>query len=287
MISHRCSSEPDISAETVRVDSNVSSHTFRLHKRKRAESEDDNILHDFMQEMRHMFQELKKHQEKKVEEVCSAVDSIRSSVEFLAQKYDSVIDKLNKLETNRTSDAKYIKSLENRIEILERSARSTCLEIRNIPTAKSETKDDLLNVVSSVGNVLKTPIQSYEVKDVYRIKTKDPLNKTIIVDLSSNILKEKIITSLRKFNKYNNGSNKLSTEHLKISGPSKQVFISENLTSKMKRLYFLCRDFAKTNGYRYCWLSHGKIFLRKKEGAPFYRIDSEPDLMKLKEQSTS
>lgn len=281
----RRSSESDLSTDNIETDRcDLPTHTSRLYKRKRSESVEDDKLDVFMQELRQMFDELKNHQEKKIETLCTAVADIRSSVEFLAQKYDTITARCDKLESERSNDAKYIRSLEERLEYLERGSRSSCLEIRNIPAPKSETKQDLLKVVTNMGNVLGTTIQTQEVKDIYRIKSKDPANKTIIVDLTSNILKEKIITSLRKFNKYNNGSNKLSTEHLKIPGPSRPVFISENLTSKMKRVYFLSRDFAKMNNYRFCWLSHGKIFLRKKEGDSLIRIDSESDLDKLKGQ---
>ncbi|CAH2269991.1 uncharacterized protein LOC120627002 [Pararge aegeria] len=253
--------------------------TFRNAKRRRSAS-DGGITH-FMSEMRQLFQELKAQQSETINKLCSAVEDLRSSVSFLAEKYDSLASKYDKLESGRKDDQKCIKLLEEALEKSEHSYRSACLEIRNVPVNNAETKEHLVNTVINTGKALNLEIQPYEIKDVFRIKTKIPENKTIIVDLNSVILKEKIMFAVRKFNK---GQNRLSTEHLKITGPAKPVFISENLTSKMKRVFFLARDYAKTNDFRFCWVSHGKIYLRKREGGALFRISSESDLTKLQKQ---
>ncbi|CAB3231713.1 unnamed protein product [Arctia plantaginis] len=88
---------------------------------------------------------------------------------------------------------------------------------------------------------------------------------------------EKIYTSIEEIKAQ---LNKLSTEHLRLGGPAKPVFVSENLTPKMKRLFFLARDFASSNQYRYCWVTNGKIYLREKQGAPHIMIKSESNLPK-------
>lgn len=177
----------------------------------------------------------------------------------------------------RESDARSFKALEDRLEALERGSRSTCLEIRNVPVATSETKSSLLDSVIKAGEALKVPIQKSDIKDIYRIRSKDQASRTIIVDLCSTLQKEKIITMYRNFNK---GTSKLTTDHLRISGPPKPIFISENLTSKMKRLFFLARNYAKVN-FQFCWVAHGKIFLRDRENRSLIHVADESDLKKV------
>lgn len=41
---------------------------------------------------------------------------------------------------------------------------------------------------------------------------------------------------LTKFRNHNKNSYKLTTEHLKITGSAKQIYVLENLSSKNKRL---------------------------------------------------
>lgn len=137
-------------------------------------------------------------------------------------------------------------------------------------------------MLHTVTNILKTihvDIQPLEVRDVFRITTRDPENKTIILDLTSVLMKQKIIEKIKKYNKQNS---KLTTETLKISGPVKPIFISENLSPKKKRLFFQARDYAKVNNFKYCWVSNGKIFLRKQDGAPLHLIKCESDLKLIK-----
>lgn len=114
-----------------------------------------------------------------------------------------------------------------------------------------------------------------EVKDAFRINNKDAAKRTVIVDFTSVLLEEKFVSKYRKGIKENN---RLTTEKLRISGPSKPIFISENLTAKLKKLFFLAREHAKANDFKYCWVSNGKIFLRKREGGPLMRVNSEADL---------
>lgn len=48
-----------------------------------------------------------------------------------------------------------------------------------------------------------------------------------------------------------------------------------------KDYYYITREFTRDNSYSYCWTSRGSIYLRKTEGQPVIRIQSETDLTKL------
>lgn len=143
---------------------------------------------------------------------------------------------------------------------------------------KSETKTVLIETITNIGKIWNLNLQQREVKDVFRINTRNPENKTVILELVSVITKD---TILKAFKNYNKGPGKLTTENLKISGPPKPIFIAENLTAKMKRLFYLARVFANSNDYKYCWSSNGKIFIRARDGSPYYIIRAEADLENL------
>lgn len=257
----------------------------RRPKRKKADTSDVQ-MNAFMTEMRAMFIDLKEQQDQKMEKIYSAIEEIkiqnndiRASVEFLSLKYDTLLEEIHDVKAECKDNQSYIKALEEKVDKLEKNTRSTCIEIKNIPIKTPESKDCLLKCLRDLGEILNVPIQSHEVKDIYRIGSKDPKNKTIIVDFTSALMKEKIIRSYKKFNKEHS---KLSTENLKIGGPAKPIFISENLTAKMKRIFYVAREFAKSNEYRYCWSSNGKIFIREKEGAVLHMIKEESDLNLIK-----
>lgn len=259
---HGSSSEPNL---------NEMKATNATRKRKHS-LYDDEMLNSFMTEMKQMFKDFKDEQDKRNERLCAVFEDLRTSVDFLAHKYDSLQSKIDKLESDRNADIQYVRNLEDKIETLERNNRSTCLEIRNIPTFPSESKSSLLETFIKTCGVLSVPVLPSEVKDIFRIKTKQQASKTVIVDLTSCILKEKIIAMYRKYNK---GSSKLTTETLHLSGPPSPIYISENLSSKMKKLFYLAREFAKTNNYKYCWVSHGKIFLRRRDNGTLIPVTDD------------
>lgn len=264
---HSCSSEPNLSE-------NINAS---VRKRKRSLCDNEN-LDDFMKEMRQMFKDFREEQDKKSDRLCSAVEEIRSTVDFLAGKYEALQERVEKLEVNRQAERQYVLALEERLDNYDRNSRSTCLEIRNIPPATSETKTSLLDTFINAGKVLKVPIERNDVKDIFRITTKNPAQKTIIVDLVSVLLKEKVVSMFRQYNK---GTARLTTEQLRISGPPIPIFISENLSAKMKKLFYQAREFAKENDFKFCWVSHGKIFLRRRENGPLVRIANESDFVKV------
>lgn len=272
----RYDSEPILNTERA----SSASHNITLRKRKR---EDECLSKN---DILDMFTNLKLEQEKSFTTLLDAMQDIKKqnadihvTMNFLSQKYDEILNKVSDLEAERKSDQKYIKTLESKVEYLERSIRNSHIEIRNIPKNSTETKKDLSIIVEKLGNTLNIPLQPTDIKDIYRINNgkKSENAKPIVVELSSVILKEEILGSVKSYNKEHKDI-KLNTSTLKIEGPTKPVFIGEDLTSHTRRLYYLSREFAKTNKYAFCWTSRGVVYLRKNHGAPQIRIVNESDL---------
>jgi chromosome segregation ATPase len=282
------SSTPELSIQQQTAESAEHHVTLRRTKRKLSESGCESQLTSFMTEMRKMFLDFKTEQDKRMDMLCNTVEDIknqnndiRNSLDFLSGAYDSLKKQIDTLDQERQQDLRLIDSLQEKIDKFEQSHRSTCLEIRNLPPSKQESKDSLLKIVRDTLQVIGLDVLAQDVKDVFRIATREPGNKTIIVDFTSVLTREKVI---EKFKKYNKEHSRLSTETLKMSGTPKPIFISENLSPKLKRLFFLARDFAKNNNFKYCWVSHGKIFLRQSDGSTLIIIRSEKDLTHLSQQ---
>jgi hypothetical protein len=216
----------------------------------------------------------------KLDEICKQNEDIHTSIEFLSQQNIELKTKVNKMENEQKENSAYVRLLENKIDSLERQNKSTSIEIRNIPVPKSETKEDLLNILQKISTTLKIDLPASDVSDIFRVSTKVPSNKPIVCNLNSVLLKEKLLKSLKDYNNCHKG-NRLSTEHIHIQGTNQPIFLSDNLTPKMRRLFFLARSFASSNDYMFCWVTRGQIYLRKKEGENTIRIDSEADLAKL------
>lgn len=214
-----------------------------------------------------------------ISEIIAQNDEIKESINFISKEYDDIKIKLAEMETERATDRRYIRDLEGKVEYMEQQLFSTKIEIRNVPQTKEESKKDLCDIVVKTADVIGYPIKSSEIKDVYRVKTKNN-STTINVDFLSAMTKDTIVKKVRKFNNLNK-PDRLNTTHLKLDGPVKPIYLSEKLTPKMQRLYFLARTFASSKNYKYCWTSYGKVLMRKADGERYIIITNEAELDNL------
>lgn len=241
---------------------NILSHNF---KRKRDEITKSEIVD--------IFKTLRDDQDEKFSAIMSSINEVKISISSMTQKYDEVVQRLEVVETDNKAKDQKILYLENKIETLERMNRITSIELRNIPSDTKESKEELRSVLLKTADVLNVNLSCAEIKDIYRIGKA----KAIIADFTTVLKKEEFIRSFKNYNK-DHLSDKLGTGNLSIVGPSKPIYISENLTQKNRRLFFRAREFAKNYDYAFCWQAFGKIAIRKSEDSPVIRIYNDADL---------
>lgn len=265
--------------------------TLRDKKKKCVESKQSE-LQEFMIDMRGMFESFKSGIESHLNNLQVAVVNIQSqntditnSVQFMSDKHDEIMKRIERLEREKMENSKYIGILEDRIENFERKSRSASIEIRNIPRSKDENKNILCDILMNLGKSLNLKIDRTEIKDIYRTTTTKDQDRPIVVDFCSTLKKEDLILSLKNFNKNRRNEDKLNTTHINFTGNKKSIYISEVLTYKTKRIFYLAREFAKENNYNYCWTSRGIVYLRAKENSPFIRIMDESVLDELKSKA--
>ena len=250
---------------------------------KRRRDHDD--IGDLRNEMRELFSKLSVSVDHQFKDVKQQNIELQDSLQFMSDKYDKVLEKIQLLEEERKQDKINLHKLEEKVDALEKKIKSTGLEIRNIPKTKNpETKEEMCNLVKSIAKTVNIDLQDEHIKDIYRTSTKDENLKPIIVELNSTLIKENILLSIRTFNKDKIKGEKLNTNHIKIPGATKPIYVSEALTFKTQRLFYLTRSFAKENGFAYCWTSKGNIYLRRAEGKALIRIESENDLTKINQK---
>lgn len=255
-------------------------------RKKRKYEEADGTLTNQMMEM---FKALSEEQNKHFHQLQTSVNDLRAqnnvltkSVETMSNRNDEFLEKIHKLESERIEDKKIITYLEEKIEILERKTRITGVEFRNVPKIHGEKKEDVLNVVTKVLKVLNIDVQPNDIKDTYRLNTKDSTASPIITEFTTVFLRDKVLRTVKDFNKKKGKGERLNTQHINPHTPMRPVYVSETLTQKAQRLFYLARMFQKTHDYDFCWTSNGTVYLRKKENLPQIKITSEADIEQLK-----
>lgn len=276
-------------------------------RKKKHEDDEKSSVGNVMSEMKSMFNELVKQQtqqNEKIDTLQSALDEIRSqntiiktqnieiktqnnelqkTINFLSQKYDDAVQKIDNLQVDHNRNKEAVKKLEDRVDYLERQTRVASLEIRNIPKLTPENKATLFSIVEKIGNVVNQPVQKSEIKEVFRVRTKTESMGPVIVEFVSSSSKENFLKTIKTYNKENK-SNRLNTSHLHNNGIKAPIYVSEALTAKSKRLFYLAREFIKTSEFEHCWTSNGKVYVRRREGFPSRFISSEEDLASLRRE---
>lgn len=290
---HCSNSDSDI-AKSVKESAKLT----RKDKRRRISggADDSDPISALRNEMRELFEALQTNQTARLDKLDSRITEISSNISFVQntnQEIEKAVDlvsvklstiesTISKLETDRKELHYQLSVLDEKCEVMERNVRKTCVEIRNVPKRPNEKKQDLYNSIHSLMGNLKIKTELSDIRDVYRLPIKATNETTsVIVEYTNTLFKGEVLEAAKKFNRSSMG-NQLNSTHLGFESTRTTVYLSEYLTTRSKKLYFLARNFAKAEKYAYCWSSNGKIYLRKKEGDRYTLIKNEEQLVGLK-----
>lgn len=265
-------------------------------KRTRPADEDYDELNTFKNEMKEMLSsmfsvfttnqnERMKTMERHLAELklhTSPISDIEKSISHMSGQVTDMQMKIDRIEGEKKEIKEQILEFGERIDYIEKNSKKTSIEIRSIPRQQGEKKEDLYNMIKSLLKFLNVEFISSDLKDVYRVPNKLNNNiSTLVAEFSNTLVKGTVLEKARRHNK--SRDSKLCTRHLGLNdAPSTQIFISELLTAKSKRLYYLARDLARTENFAFCWTSNGNIYLRKREGMPHIHIKNETQLESMK-----
>ncbi|KAG7303560.1 hypothetical protein JYU34_012089 [Plutella xylostella] len=273
----------------------MSQRALRAKKRKESDSISPKVqtemcdLADFKEEMRSMISSLFTAQQNEIKKINPTLRqiqetnaSIQSSIAFLTAQNEDFKKKIDQLELKAKEDRKQICILEDKIESMQKGNRKANFEIKNVPKKPNETKEDLIKMVTCLSTSVAANVTPADVMDIYRVRGKQEgvLTTPVVVEMSSTILKTDLLKKCKLFNTMN--KSKLRAKHLGfVTSEETAVFISEQLTPKSSRLYFLARDLIKSTEFKFCWTSYGNVYVRKTENSPIITITSEAQINQL------
>ncbi|KOB71022.1 Zinc finger DNA binding protein [Operophtera brumata] len=258
-----------------------------------SDDEDEDRFLLFKNEIKEIVSSLKKRLdslEKNISDINGKSDLIQNSnkeieksIELVSGQVLDVQKKIENLDDERKKMSAQIYTLEYKLENYERLSKKYCIEIRNAPKNTKETKSYLFHMINKLNVTLDLQNKGCTIqpRDVYRLPNKgNATSSTIVVELFTIVEKETLLRNVKIFSR--NRSDQLNSGALGFKEPRTPIYISEHLTSHAKRLLHLARDFAKTEGYQFCWTSGGRVFLRKKENASHILVKGDETLASLR-----
>ncbi|KAH9372037.1 hypothetical protein HPB48_012761 [Haemaphysalis longicornis] len=176
----------------------------------------------------------------------------------LGQKAEikDITKKTHDFGTKVADQSARISFIENEVDRLEQYPRKYNVEIHGI---KETDDEDLRGVLGSLANKLKLMVpRPEEFEAVHRVKARSNAVAPILVRFTRDKWLEQR-TFLR----------------------NEKIFVNENLTACTKHLYWLTKNRAAANQYRFVCVRNGKIYAKKEEGMSLIRFKCEADLSKI------
>lgn len=165
--------------------------------------------------------------------------------------------------------------LEEQLEQVHRNQLATTLEISNLPKTDNENLRDVMNKIhTSLGLSNKNE----DICRIYRINANK--RKPLIVQYKNTDSRNDVIKAVRKYNK-NISPKRFNAKVVNPNWDEEPLFFDESLTPNARKLYFLARNLQKNAGFKYCWISSGRVFIRKIDDSPAIVIKSTEEIDKL------
>lgn len=248
--------------------------------RKRKQPDDPTIalIESFKNDIMSVLKTMKNNQEEEFKLVRKEISEIKEQNQNL---YVALQSKIEVLEKNNLNNQERIEQLEEKIEEMQRQRNNSFVEIKGIPFVPGENLEEICTKICKEVGLLST---QGVIRSVYRGAQFKKRDRSVILELPSAATKFELLKLHKTYNA-NHRENSLNNETIGLEGNNSKIYISEYLTQNARKLFFAARNYAKSNGFKYCWTKNGRIFLRKSEEKSALLIkklsDLEPTLASL------
>ena len=184
------------------------------------------------------------------------------------------VQRLEGLENEVKSLSATIQEMKKENNARDQWSRMNNVEIVGIP----ERKDENLTVVTcKIAAFFGIPLQPSDVQFAHRVTPRSEnarKPKIVIAKLARVDLKDNLIAAVRL-------KRGLSTKDIGFPGEEKKIFINYHLSRDNKNLLLKTKEYAKSKGIKYVWVSRSRIFLRRSDTSPVQLISTIADFDKI------
>lgn len=230
-------------------------------------------------------------------QLVNAVCEIKLSMEFISNKYeeirtrnDEILQQLKDMRKERAelkaeneeqkkeiaNLKKEIISIKKHINNNEQEKLKNNIELKGVAVQK-ETKDE--DIVKRVLQKLEVKINDHDICHIKRTPTThtDPDKSIIKIELRNEGIKKSIMEAAKRKNRLNE---KLTTKSIDLPGPSRIIYVNEDLTSTNKYLLGKSKELRRY-GFKYVWWQNQKVLVRRTDSEKSIVISDESDIQKL------
>lgn len=224
-------------------------------------------------------------EEGKLDRILQKIADMDKSLNFLSDKFDEFKKDLEQLHKDRKEDLKErramlstlkdqqetIDMLKNEIEYLLIRDKANCAEVKGIPFSEAEDTDAICRVIA---NKVGCKLEKTDLVETFRIKSKIPNLQLIKIKFKDELRRNEFVSACKK-------------ARLKLSdinkGGQEQFYVNEELPWMIRKMFTKALAFKRNQGYKFCWVQKGRIFLRREADSQAIQIRNAEDLEKLRE----
>ncbi|CAG9118654.1 unnamed protein product [Plutella xylostella] len=169
-----------------------------------------------------------------------------------------------------------------RKEMASSTEKRTALnEIIGLPESRNE---NLLHSVLVISKKIGVNLTESDIDGINRVgprlglqdlggqKIGRPSPRPVVVRLLRKVQRDNLLKSAKS-------RRNLTTTDIEMEGPAHQIYINERLTRATNQLFRDARERNKSTGYyKHCWVSGGRLYLRRVDGSPALSIGSHEEL---------
>ncbi|KAI5651436.1 hypothetical protein NE865_00680 [Phthorimaea operculella] len=207
--------------------------------------------------------ELKLEIERLKQDFTRTTDFLSAEQKDLALRLQEADRKVLELETEKYVLQSDVQDLKRRVGSMEKFSRSRNIEVQMVPENRNE---NLLNVLKSLYEVIKTPINVADIHSIRRVAKLKPDSdrpRTILVTLPSERYRDNMISAFRRYNKEHK-TDPLNSSNIGCSGNNK-IYVVEHLSAETKSLHAAARKRGVELSYDYVWVKYGNVYMRKND----------------------
>lgn len=197
---------------------------------------------------------------------CDKMDEISARL----SNVESRVSSLEKLRDTVSCLQKELDMTKNNLSAHEQRTRLNNIEIKGVPVKKDE---NLFSVFEKICSKVNHPVPKPQINYISRVPMYNSKEKLIIVSFINRYTKEDYLSVAR--------AEKLTAEDIGFKGASGRLYINDHLSSEQKKLLTLTKSTAQAKNYRFVWVKHGKIHVRRDDSSKVLVIRHENDLNKL------
>lgn len=226
--------------------------------------------------------------ESKIKTVMEEVVALKTSMDFINKEFEDIRSTFKssntlakQLEKENCALRSEIADLGMRMNQMEQHSRANNLEIQCVPEFKDE---NLISTVLQLGRVVEASIHEDDILHCSRIakmKNSSSRPRSIVVQFARPKARDGLLASSLQYNK-THPNEKLNSGHLGIAGEKMPVYVVEHLSSTNKALHAAARAKTRELQYKFVWVKHGRVLVRKNESSEHIIIRNMECLNNLK-----